>query len=413
MTLRSLPNEVPLFIIFAILATIVYLRTLGGALDITTGASFPAAVIVGAILLLEIVVRIVQPSTETRNNLRVLIGTLAVLAFGVEIISRFGFRSHATFVEESGFDTFVSGFEKPWNRSGWLHVYPAYFELRHHYQEFSHLRVTNRLGLAEQDIPPTKAPGEFRILALGDSFTEGVGTVYDSTWAKAFQRKLSATWPDNRITTFNAGILGSDPFFEYTLLRERLSDLQLDLVIVAINGSDIDDIIMRGGMERFHPDGSTVYRMAAPSWEWLYGISFIFRHYVHDVLRYDWKFMTPDEAAAAQNAAVAQIKSAIDAFARLAEEAGFDLLFVTHPRKQEVIATEYFFGLRDVVTDLTSHPGLASFDLLQYYRSNGIMSEENVAEFYWVIDPHHNGRGYQAMGEAIADAVRRLQLISN
>ena len=56
---------------------------------------------------------------------------------------------------------------------------------------------------------------------------------------------------------------------------------------------------------------------------------------------------------------------------------------------------------------------IASLDLPDYYRVNGIMNRENVSEFYWPQDAHHNGRGYQVMGDAIADAIKRLQIISN
>lgn len=407
MTLRSLPNETILFIVFATSAALVYRRILNGALDITAGFLFLTAAATAALILVEIAMRIVRLSVDTRRNVRVLVVTLVIVAFGVEMLFRFGLRTHYTYPEENGRRPFESLFEEP--PPTWFHS----LEYGVEHQEFSHVRTRNSLGLAERELPPAKSSDEYRIIALGDSYTEGVGTVYDSTWVKALERNLTAALPNRRITTINAGIAGSDVFFEYMLLHERLLSVDPDLVIVAINTTDVYDIAARGGMERFQPDGSTMYSVAPPSWEWLYGISFIFRHVVHDLLRYDWLFMTPHEIAKARRDALSLITSAVDAFADLSQEAGFGLLIVTHPQRWEVRVNNYNYDFGDVVSYLEGNAGVASIDLLDYYTAKGIMNEENASEFYWPVDGHHTGPGYQAMGDAIADAVKRLQLISN
>ena len=56
------------------------------------------------------------------------------------------------------------------------------------------------------------------------------------------------------------GVSGSDPWYAYTQLRYQLLPLHPTHVIMAVNGTDITDIIFRGGMERFHADGTTHYR---------------------------------------------------------------------------------------------------------------------------------------------------------
>ena len=65
------------------------------------------------------------------------------------------------------------------------------------------------------------------------------------------------------------------------------------------------------------------------------------------------------------------------------------------------------------MADLSNDTSIAYVDLLDYYTVNGIITEETAAEFWWPLDAHHNGRGYHVMGEAIADAIKRMQIISN
>ena len=408
---RTLPLEAPLFIGFAILASLVYMRVRADALNLTTGLLFLGIICTLAFLVSEGSMRILAQSANWKNPIRLLLATVSALLFVVEIFLRYGLGLHATYMERNGESGYQSAFGSM--TPFWFQVFSPNVEIRQPRTEFNHVRTTNSLGLAEREVSSEPSANEYRILALGDSFTEGVGTVDDSTWVRALGRKLTSAFPDKSITAINAGISGSDVYYEYMLLKERLLDLQPDLVIVAINNSDVNDIMVRGGMERFQADGTTVYGNSPPSWEWIYGISFIFRSIVHDVLGYDWLFMTPDEAVAAQRQALAQITTAVDAFVRLAREEGFRLLVVTHPHEGEMRTHNYFRGFGEVVADLANDTSIASIDLLDYYTVNGIITEETAAEFWWRLDAHHNGRGYEVMGDAIADAIKRLQIISN
>lgn len=377
----------------------------------STGLLLLGAICVFAFLVCEGVARVFAGSPNWKNQARLLVTTVGILLFVVEIFLRYGLGFHMTYMERNGSSSYQSGFGQ--RNPTWFNVLGPDTEIRHVKREFTHVRTTNSLGLAEREVSSEPSANEYRILALGDSFTEGVGTDYDSTWVRVLERKLTSSFPGKSITAINAGISGSDVFYEYMLLKERLLDLEPDLVIVAINNSDVNDIIVRGGMERFQADGTTVYSNSPPSWEWIYGISFIFRSIVHDVLGYDWLFMKPDEAVVAQRQAAAQITTAVDAFARLAREEEFRLLIVTHPHEWERRSHNYAFGFGDVVADLANDTGIAYVDLLDYYTVNRIITEENAAEFWWQLDAHHNGRGYQAMGNGIADTIKRLQLIGD
>jgi hypothetical protein len=46
-----------------------------------------------------------------------------------------------------------------------------------------------------------------------------------------------------------AGVAGSDPFYEYRLLVDKLLACQPDLVMTVVNVSDVIDVIVRGGKD--------------------------------------------------------------------------------------------------------------------------------------------------------------------
>ena len=50
--------------------------------------------------------------------------------------------------------------------------------------------VFNRYGLRDHDFELAKAPGEFRVVAIGDSFTFGVGVQLDDCWTEVLERGL-------------------------------------------------------------------------------------------------------------------------------------------------------------------------------------------------------------------------------
>jgi lysophospholipase L1-like esterase len=263
------------------------------------------------------------------------------------------------------------------------------------------------------DIPAEKATGEYRILALGDSFTEGVGTPYEATWVKVLERELAARSPGHRVTTINAGISGSDIGAEYMLLREKLLSYHPDLVIVAINITDVWDITLRGGLERFRPDGSVGVPHAAPPWEWLYGISYLSRPVVHGLLGYDEYLIARSAVSARQQAAVADMRATVTAFTTLAEEHGFRLLFLLHPLAYEVEQGHYDPVFDGFVAGVKQMPGIEALDVLGEWQARQILTPENVWSFYWPIDWHHNAQGYAALGQAAAEKVLRMNMLRN
>ncbi|MFT5165481.1 MAG: hypothetical protein ACI8P3_000708 [Saprospiraceae bacterium] len=182
--------------------------------------------------------------------------------------------------------------------------------------EFLYTDHFNSLGLREREISDVLLGSQdVRILALGDSFTEGTGAHQDSTWLRLLEHHLQFQSPGKKILTINGGIAGSDPIFDYRRLTETFLPLKPDLVILSINNSDIFEISLRGGFERYRL-GHVVNR--PPWWELFFASSLIFRGLTHAVFGYNLDLIKPSKKQRQFQEDKLHIIEAIDHFKVLA-----------------------------------------------------------------------------------------------
>ena len=134
-------------------------------------------------------------------------------------------------------------------------------------QEYDQVLVTNSHGLVGPDLPATKPPGEFRVVVLGDSYTVAGQVPYEQDFTTVLEQRLRAAGHP-RVRVVNAAVGGYGTFNEAGLLREDLSWLQPDLVLVAaFVGNDVAENVLAtyGGYRDApeHPDGVTWSQAAA------------------------------------------------------------------------------------------------------------------------------------------------------
>ncbi len=274
---------------------------------------------------------------------------------------------------------------------------------------FKYERHTNSLGLSFPEMPVTKEHGEIRIMAVGDSFTEGDGAPADSTWMKSLERELTKNYPSQKFSFINAGVCGSDPVFELKLFNDKLLDYRPDFLIAAINLSDIDDLVMHGGEERFISNEECRFR-SGPWWEPVYAFSYLFRLAVHT--KYNKVFLTDEEDEMLRGKAVADIVKTMHRFHQLAESNGIKFITALMPVAVDVLQ-EKFNTLQPVLDSLGSDPPFRVINLFDYYTSQAGMNHENVFNYYWRMDGHHTGKGYSIFGRAVADYFLEHRLIED
>lgn len=367
---------------------------------------------------MSLVLRITANHHANRIKLRLLLLSSFVALLGGELFLRYALGRYQSYLEENGQPIYMSQNREPLRAALarppqgpedhlWLIVPRPNSTWSDTRPDFTYTFHYNSLGLRDGEPTVNKPEGEYRIVALGDSFTEGIGTDQDSTWVKCLERQLNAHDLEQRVHTINAGLASSDPFYEYVLLEKKLLAFDPDLVIVAINATDIDNVRTRGGMERFGPNGTIVYR-PGPGWEWLYGTSYIARHIAHDVLDYNWYLVKRSEMAAVESQSIEVLYDGLMLFQEIARAHEFELVIVVHPLREDLDNDS--LPLSPLVERLRSR-GIRVVDIFDYYRSAEGIPRGETGEYYWKLDGHHNSRGYELFARGVARSLLEWQIV--
>ncbi len=116
----------------------------------------------------------------------------------------------------------------------------------------------NSLGLRDKEYSIPKPSNTFRILMLGDSFTEGDGVFSNETFSKRLEEKLQSFSSPVKFEVINAGVGSYSPLLEYLYLKNYGLQLQPDLVILNFDLSDVYDDISYTAAARFDENGLPV-----------------------------------------------------------------------------------------------------------------------------------------------------------
>lgn len=116
---------------------------------------------------------------------------------------------------------------------------------------------TNSLGLRDREYAAVKPPGAYRILMLGDSFTEGWTLAFDGVVAKQVERSLAARCR-RPFEVINGGTASYSPLLEYLLLKDIGPRLKPDLVLLNFDMTDVHDDAVRKPLARFDANGLPV-----------------------------------------------------------------------------------------------------------------------------------------------------------
>lgn len=96
----------------------------------------------------------------------------------------------------------------------------------------------NSLGLRDKEYYPKKPDNTYRILILGDSFTEGWGVEQEQSYPKQLEQMLKEKVTGKKVEVINAGVASYSPVLEYLYLKEKGLQLNPDLVILAFDMTD-------------------------------------------------------------------------------------------------------------------------------------------------------------------------------
>ena len=346
-------------------------------------------------ILLLIMHFLLRKKHKKRKNILTSLTSIIVTLLIVEVVLRIIGYNTTSFEKYKSF--YISVYDKNVIKDYYIHEKnsTAYMQK----EEFSYKRKTNSLGLSDEElvIDTTKE----LIIALGDSFTEGDGAHSDSTWLKFLERDYNSK-ENHNYKFFNAGICSSDPFYEYRLLKDKLVEYQPKIVIVCY-GYDLNDVIIRGGMERFD---SYNIALGKKWWEVIYKHSFTFRLIIRNIFGYNYLLLTEDEYITEKERALIQLKESIDLFYNLSKEENFDLVVVFYPFKHELRNGE--FDSNYILIDYCKEKDINVLDLLDYYSNTLLITGDQANQYYWTKDGHNNSKGYEIFAEGVFSKLEEM-----
>lgn len=279
-------------------------------------------------------------------------------------------------------------------RPTWFYTGPINTIIKRTEVEFEYLNAYNDIGHRESNFSNfLKDTTTEKIICIGDSFTEGDGAPADSTWVKRLGVLLNNSKIGKPYKLYNAGVCGSDIYFSNKILVEKLSVLKPKIVIECVNSSDILDVICRGGIERFNPDGTTTGKIG-PRWEFIYKYSHVFRAYIRTIGGYDYNLLKVNEVERLKSESVKLIKTQINETAVFCLENGIKYILVIHPSPHEI---GFRVKANLIETTLKDEPYIINlFPLMDNFYNT-----KKLSDFSWKINGHFNSRGYFIMGDLI------------
>lgn len=258
--------------------------------------------------------------------------------------------------------------------------------------EFSYTYLTNHEGLVDSKMIDTCNPDQ-TIVFFGDSFVFGMGAPQDSSLPVLLSPKIN-------MNIINAGIPGSDPFYQKVVLDRIFKPKGFYKYIFMVNVSDLYDYVIRGGKERFLQNNEIAYRKA-PWFEPFYHYLYICRAIVHVVLRADYSLLPEAERKVLKEKAMNEYELL---FKEMAKENEITIIFQPYARqyvKNEKIQEEVFnYEYLDKIENALKSNNIRTINL--YPELNKYITENNYLLYSWNIDGHYNSKGYELLSEIIS-----------
>jgi hypothetical protein len=263
----------------------------------------------------------------------------------------------------------------------------------------------NSMGYRDRPFDLNKNSQTYRIMVVGDSYTEGSGYRRPETFSGVMQQtlnnRLQAMGCLNRVEVFNLGRCGANTVEEVQTILQETTVLKPDLVILAYVLNDPE--VHPPDIKTFDPP------------PWVRAIHKMFLEEIHSYAYY-WMFKNftlfrgpvssyEEYCLAIHKRDYHGWKKASDAIATLSKfkkEKDFDLLVIIFPI---FIFNDYPTDLRRVhkkVLDMMHGNDMEAIDLLQFFEAN----DKNLWEFRFSDDdPHPNSLAHKLLGEYLAESV--------
>lgn len=293
-------------------------------------------------------------------------------------------------------------YRSPYNQHfpSWFFIHAGNTSFKNTHPEFSYLHKVDSNGLIRTNTG-SRSDDTLRVLVMGDSFTFGFGAPMDSSWpvllTTIFKSRCAGA-----VEVINASMPGSDVLFEFMLYKEKLSKtIKPDIVLIMINSTDIQEVAVRGGMERFKQDGTTVTKKA-PWFEPFYHYSYVARYLLKMFgIDNEFLFRSKKEDGIFDKAAE-KIKNCITEFEKEATNNNTTFIVLPCPMPYEFSKKTKQLEIYSNKLRENKNVYFALDTMLRdYYK------EHDIHKDYWPIDGHLNSNGYRVLAENVYEVLLR------
>jgi lysophospholipase L1-like esterase len=163
--------------------------------------------------------------TRLRQNLIIAIASILLMFCGLEVLVRVFFQVRPR----------VERFQLH-PKLGWEWT-PGYAAVEF-MEDTEYEMVISSQGLRNEELAIPKPAGTYRIIALGDSVTEGPGVALEQTFVKLLQNQLRDAHPGHQIEVVNAGTGSYGTEQERIWLTERGLEFEPDLIMLDVYLND-------------------------------------------------------------------------------------------------------------------------------------------------------------------------------
>lgn len=248
----------------------------------------------------------------------------------------------------------------------------------------------NSDGLQNPEVPRDKAPGEFRILCLGDS-----SSTYRDGWDFSYPRQLAPMLPE--VTVINGGVPGYSSYQGLLLLRSKLIRYHPDVVILAFGFHD--------GTLDLATDRAHFTDNAAVHW----ARALLYRSQVFLVLRHLTLGLSPDLPAPRRlvpRVSPEEYVENLEGFRALARAEGFRLAIVRMPLNEATASPLKSSTVADygrLAESFGARSGVPVLDAMRGFPTS---------DFEPGNDNHLVASGAERLARRVADFLKREGLVS-
>jgi lysophospholipase L1-like esterase len=238
--------------------------------------------------------------------------------------------------------------------------------------------LTNAFGFRDDEFAQVPAPGELRLMALGDSFTFGLGVQHADTWTEALERQLRAS-TDGPVQVINAGFArGHMPTSYLSWLGSDGMAFEPEVIILGLVLNDMGDLPMLAGPSRADRGAVRVLSLLAHA----AGIIKPLQDYAEIVRNHPGVW--------------SGTRTALTRIQELADERGIRFVVAVFPMLSQLDGGYPFVGLHEMAVSFCREEGIEVVDLLPAFRGHD-------ARLLWVhpTDQHPNDVRHALIAQAL------------